>query len=301
MVDANGTPVLNNATGTTQLNKTAPFVDQSQTYGSSPEMLYLLRESARTAGGELIPDGNGGWVKTHRLLDGSTEIGPDGVARGNLPSYADVLVNNGVSRAVIAQLLADVADNRMTNFEAWTKLTTLAGFVQFEDIGDAKHTIMLGDKNDAVASPVGRDGVSPNPEFSLENLLSYHIAGDHRADENVALTAVHAVWHREHNFQAERLMALHPEWSDEQIFQAAKIIQTAQYQRIVFTEFAEAMSGGIPGPSHGFGGYNPNVNPGISDEFAGAMYRVGHSMINETIPFIDARATRRRCRCSRPS
>jgi Ca2+-binding RTX toxin-like protein len=288
VVDANGTPVLNNETGTTQLNKTASFVDQSQTYGSSPEILYLLRESARTAGGELIPDGKGGWVKTHRLLDGSTEIGPDGVARGNLPSYADVLVNNGVSRAVIAQLLADVADNRMTNFEAWTKLTTLAGFVQFEDIGDAKHTIMLGDKNDAVASPVGRDGVSPNPDFSLENLLSHHIAGDHRADENVALTAVHVVWHREHNFQAERLMALHPEWSDEQIFQAAKIIQTAQYQRIVFTEFAEALSGGIPGPSHGFGGYNPNVNPGISDEFAGAMYRVGHSMINETIPFIDA-------------
>ena len=55
----------------------------------------------------------------------------------------------------------------------------------------------------------------------------------------------------------------------------------------MFTEFAEAMSGPIPGPSHGFSGYNPNVNPGISDEFAGAMYRVGHSMINETIPFTD--------------
>jgi Animal haem peroxidase/RTX calcium-binding nonapeptide repeat (4 copies) len=55
----------------------------------------------------------------------------------------------------------------------------------------------------------------------------------------------------------------------------------------VFTEFAEAMSGGLPGPSHGFGGYDPDVNPGISDEFAGAMYRVGHSMINETIPYVD--------------
>ena len=106
--------------------------------------------------------------------------------------------------------------------------------------------------------------------------------------KNVALTAVHVVWHREHNFQAEQIKALHPDWTAEQIFQAAKIVQTAQYQRIVFTEFAEALSGGIPGPSHGFGGYNPNVNPGISDEFAGAMYRVGHSMINETIPFTDA-------------
>ena len=175
----------------------------------------------------------------------------------------------------------------MTNFEAWTELTTLAGFVHFDDIGDAKHTdhARRQERRGRLSGRPRRH--QPNPEFSLENLLSYHIAGDHRADENVALTAVHTVWHREHNFQAERIKALHPEWSDEQIFQAAKIIQTAEYQRVVFTEFAEAMSGGIPGPSHGFGGYNPDVNPGISDEFAGAMYRVGHSMINETIPFID--------------
>jgi hypothetical protein len=174
----------------------------------------------------------------------------------------------------------------MTNAEAWAKLKTLSGFVDFGDLGP-KHLILLGDKNDAIASPGGPDG-APNPQFSLENLLSYHIAGDHRVNENVALTAVHTVWHREHNFQAERIKALHPDWSDEQIFQAAKIVVTAEYQRTVFTEFAYAMSGPIPGPSHGFSGYNPNVNPGISEEFAGAMYRVGHSMINETIPFTDA-------------
>ena len=142
---------------------------------------------------------------------------------------------------------------------------------------------------------------APNPGFSLENLLSHHIAGDHRADENVALTAVHTVFHREHNLQAERIKALHPEWTDEQIFQAAKIINTAEYQRTVFVEFAGALSGGIPGSSHGFSGYNSNVNPGISDEFAGAMYRVGHSMINETIPFTEKVGSNRRCPCFRPS
>jgi len=283
--DANGIPVMNNATGTVHLNRTSPFVDQSQSHGSAPEITYLLRESARTAAGDLIPDGHGGWIKTSRLLDGAAEVGPDGVARGNMPSYADILVNNGVSHDAIDQLLADVACNRMTNLEAWAKLNSLSGFVDFDELGPT-HLILLGDKNDANASPVGPDG-TPNPYFNLENLLSYHIAGDHRADENVALTAVHTVWHREHNFQAERIKALHPEWSEEQVFQAAKIIQTAEYQRVVFTEFVDAMSGPIPGPSHGFSGYNPNVNPGISDEFAGAMYRVGHSMINETIPFTD--------------
>ena len=288
-LNADGTPALNNGTGTIQVNRTSPFVDQSQTYGSSPEITYLLRESARSASGELIRDGHGGWVKTSRLLDGAIEVGPDGAARGGLPSYADVLVNNGVARGAIDQLLADAAHGTMSNFAAWTELKSLAGFIDFSDLGP-QHLIVLGDKNDTIASPIGRDG-KPDPNFSLAELLSYHIAGDHRADENVALTAVHTVWHREHNFQAERIQAAHPEWSDEQVFQAAKVIQNAEYQRVVFTEFAEAMSGPIPGPSHGFSGYNPDVNPGISDEFAGAMYRVGHSMINETIPFTDDAGT----------
>jgi hypothetical protein len=284
--DADGAQIMDNAAGTAHLNRTAPLVEQSQSHGSAAEIGYLLRESARTANGDLVPDGHGGWVKTYRLLDGAAEVGPDGVSRGSLPNYADILVNNGVPRGAIDQLLADVAAGKVTNYEAWTELKSLSGFVDFGDVGP-EHSILLGDKNDAIASPAGPDD-APNPDFSLQGLLSYYIAGDHRPNENVALTAVHTVWHREQNFQAERIKVLHPEWSDEQVFQAARIIQIAEYQRVVFSEFAEAMSGPIPGPSHGFGGYNPGVNPGISEEFAGAMYRVGHSMINETIPFTDS-------------
>src|SRR4051812_5364781 len=120
VLNADGTPALNNATGTVQVNRTSPFVDQSQSYGSSPEITYLLRESARTASGGLITDGHGGWVKTYRLLDGASEIGPDGMARGGVPSYADVLVNNGIARSTIDQLLADAAHGTLSNFAAWT-------------------------------------------------------------------------------------------------------------------------------------------------------------------------------------
>src|SRR5215218_7665491 len=130
-VDADGIPVMNNATGTEHLNRTSPFVDQSQSYGSAPAITYLMRESARTAAGDLVPDGHGGWVKTYRLLDGPAEQGPDGVARGTLPSYADVLANNGVSRDAIDRLLADVAAGGVTDFQAWGELQRLGGFVDF--------------------------------------------------------------------------------------------------------------------------------------------------------------------------
>ncbi len=46
------------------------------------------------------------------------------------------------------------------------------------------------------------------------------------------------------------------------------------------------MAGSLPGPiPHGFDGYHPRVDAQISEEFAHAIYRVGHSMINERIPF----------------
>jgi hypothetical protein len=59
-VNADGIPVVDNANGTVHVNETSPFVDQSQSHGSEPAIAYLLRESAHTAGGDLIPDGHGG-------------------------------------------------------------------------------------------------------------------------------------------------------------------------------------------------------------------------------------------------
>ncbi|GJE19576.1 peroxidase family protein [Methylobacterium marchantiae] len=286
-IDTNGNAVLDNVNGTEHLNKVSPFVDQNQTYGSEPGMTWLLRETARDADGNVVRDASGYLVKTQHLLDGVSEIGPDGVSRGALATYKDVLLNNGVSEADMAHAL-NLASTAGGDFTAWNYLKASTNFVDFADIGDGKHTILIGDKNDFDTSPLDRSG-NPDPNFSLEKLLSYYIAGDHRANENVALTSVHTVFHREHNYQADQISALHPEWSAEQVFQAAKIITSAEYQRIVFDEFATAMSGEIPGNGdHGFSGYRANVNAAISEEFAGAMYRVGHSMINETIPYVDA-------------
>lgn len=271
--NGDGTYTLDNANGTLHINKTSPFVDQNQTYGSTIEISYLLRES--------VFDGSGAVVgKTFRLLDGPSDAG----GMGTLARYQDILINNGVSQADIDTALDMAATG--DDYDAWTFLTTRPGFVNFGDIGDVNHTPILGDKNDFDASPVDQTG-APNPNFSLSGLLSYYIAGDHRANENVGLTAIHTVWHREHNYQAEQIAVAHPEWSAEQVFQAAKVIVEAEYQRVVFDEFSSAMSGDLPG-EHGFSGYDPSINPGISEEFASAVYRVGHSMINETLAYVDA-------------
>ncbi len=276
--NGDGTYSLDNTDGTLHLNKTSPFVDQNQTYGSIDEITYLLRESVFDGAGNVIG-------KTHRLLDGPADAG----GRATLARYQDILTNNGLSQADVATALTMAAAG--SDYDAWIWLSSRPGFVDFNDAGDAFQTPLLGDKNDFSFSPFNHNG-GPNPNFNLSGLLGHYIAGDHRANENVGLTAIHTVWHREHNYQAELLAAANPAWNAEQVFQAAKIIVEAEYQRLVFDEFSTAMSGDQPVSEHGFSGYNPNVNPGISEEFASAVYRVGHSMINETLSYVDSAGVR---------
>lgn len=134
-------------------------------------------------------------------------------------------------------------------------------------------------------------GNNPANGLDLDALGHYYIAGDGRVNENVMLTSIHVIWARNHNFWVDHLRARTGNtWTEEQYFQAAKIINVAEYQNIVFGEFADAMAGGIvPGdPAHGFTSYDPNVNAAISAEFAHAAYRFGHSMLNETVGFKNA-------------
>ncbi|EAU41988.1 peroxinectin precursor [Fulvimarina pelagi HTCC2506] len=119
------------------------------------------------------------------------------------------------------------------------------------------------------------------------NLLDHYIAGDGRANENFALTSMHTVWARNHNFHVETLMEAGFEGTSEEFFQAAKMLNEAEYQRVVFDEFADFLIGGIRGSgSHGHDEYNPDVDARISHEFAAAVYRVGHSLVGQTMTVI---------------
>ncbi len=118
-------------------------------------------------------------------------------------------------------------------------------------------------------------------------LLDHYVAGDGRANENFALTSMHTIWARNHNFHVEGLEAAGFQGTAEELFQAAKMINEAEYQRVVFDEFADMLLGGMRGDgTHGFDEYNPDASASISHEFAAAVYRVGHSLIGQTMTVI---------------
>jgi hypothetical protein len=122
-----------------------------------------------------------------------------------------------------------------------------------------------------------RGDVDAAPEMELMGRLMGSpgdavVAGDVRANENIALTAVHTLFAREHNRIVDALPA---DLSEEVKFQIARAVVIAEQQYITYTEFLPAL--GIELDS--YDGHDPEVNPSLSNEFAAAAYRA-HSMIH---------------------
>ncbi len=86
--------------------------------------------------------------------------------------------------------------------------------------------------------PTGID--IPNDTGGTNNPSAF-VAGDIRANENVALTSMHTLFVREHNRLAGIIEAQHPEYSDEQIYQLARKIVGAEIQKITYDEFLPAL------------------------------------------------------------
>jgi hypothetical protein len=123
-----------------------------------------------------------------------------------------------------------------------------------------------------------RGDARPNPpHMDLQGPLTGRpakgvVAGDVRANENLALTAVHTLFLREHNRIVDALPA---RLSDDQKFQIARRVVGAEEQRITYDEFLPALGVRLPP----YRGYDPRTNPSLTNEFAAVGYRV-HSMIH---------------------
>lgn len=116
-------------------------------------------------------------------------------------------------------------------------------------------------------------------------------AGDTRANENVELTSIQALFVREHNWWATQIARQSPRLSDEAIYQQARAIVIAEIQSITYNEFLPALLG--TGAVDRYRGYNANVDPSIANEFSTAAFRM-HSLINDDVEFFgnDGRAVR---------
>jgi hypothetical protein len=98
------------------------------------------------------------------------------------------------------------------------------------------------------------------------------IAGDVRANENIALLAVQTLFAREH----DRIVAALPSsLSEEEKFQVARRVVGAEIQFVTYTEFLPGL-GVVLDP---YQGYDPAVDAGVSNEFATVGYRA-HSMVH---------------------
>ena len=127
----------------------------------------------------------------------------------------------------------------------------------------------------------------------LENANDAHIfpdssmflSGDIRSNENLELTSLHTLFLREHNQLASAIAVANPKLTDEQIYQRARRLVMAEVQSVTYQEFLPAMLGA--NALRPYQGYRSDVNPGLATEFSTAGFRVGHTLINDDIQFLD--------------
>lgn len=98
---------------------------------------------------------------------------------------------------------------------------------------------------------------------------------------------MHTLWLREHNRLASQLLLLNPHWDDEKLFQESKRIVNAQMQHITYNEWLPIILGmkyvddfNIKPAESGYNAqYDSEVNPSVTNAFATAAFRFGHSLV----------------------
>jgi len=166
------------------------------------------------------------------------------------------------------------------------------------DHNPATAPVLLRPDDDNVAS--ADFAHQPPGTYDDEMLNAHFCAGDGRVNENIALTTIHQIFHSEHDRLVDYIdniiqtdsgvtAADKAYWTGaagpmhwnygQKLFQAARFITEMEYQHLVFEEFARKVVPAIR-PFHL---YQTEINPTIPAEFAHAVYRFGHSMLDDTV------------------
>ena len=302
------------------VNLTTPYVDQNQTYTSHPSHQVFLREYVRISGITRA---------TGYLLDGI------GSGVGGNPTWKDVkaqaLLMLGISLtdadiSDVPMVLTDQYGNFIPGPNGYAQMVktdytlvegnasgvTTTGVIKTGHafLDDIAHNAVPKFSSPGVLNPDNDSSINglfatlaPAGSYDNELLDSHYITGDGRGNENIGLTAVHQIFHSEHNTVTTDIINLLSDpttpasflaewkngasWNGNRLFLAARMVAEMEYQHLVFDEFVRRFQPNFVA----FNQYNPTLNAAISAEFAQAVYRFGHSMLTETISRSSAAAS----------
>ncbi len=310
-------------------NQVTPYIDNNQTYTSHPSHQVFLREYTLDLNGKPVSTGrllngaDGGlatWADIKAQADTLLGIHLDDTDVGNVPLIATDAYGRflpGVDG--YPQLV--MADNTLFEGNPLAPVSpTVVGSLRTGHafLNDIAHHAAPGTWDDdhnpgtpAIAQTPDTDPGTVDDQlpgtYDDEMLGAHYICGDGRCNENIGLTAIHDIFHSEHNLVFEQLKDLiltiptgspaalaawvvpgaNGAWNGERLFQAAKFVNEMEYQHIALGEFARAVQPNV----NLFGGYDPSFDPAITAEFAHAVYRFGHSMLTETMARTNADGT----------
>ena len=146
--------------------------------------------------------------------------------------------------------------------------------------GNPTGRLRLTSTSVGVLLPYNTTGL-PNASLPMQDQTTLFLSGDVRANEQAGLTAMHTLFLREHNRLADEISVTNPSLSGEEIYQQARKIVGAELQQITYYEFLPALLGSDA--IDPYTGYDETVNPNISNVFATAAFRVGHTMLNPVL------------------
>ena len=116
------------------------------------------------------------------------------------------------------------------------------------------------------------------------------VAGDIRALENPGLTSIHSMFVAEHNRIARILKSKNADLEDEELYEISRSVVSAELQNIVYSEFLPVVLGeqemvmfNLRLPEYDNTVYDPTVVADVTNEFATAAFRFGHSLIPNSI------------------
>ncbi|CAG0892314.1 unnamed protein product [Cyprideis torosa] len=136
-----------------------------------------------------------------------------------------------------------------------------------------------------------------NGDFLPKNTLPQFfqgafMAGDIRVDEQPGLAALHNLFVREHN-RIAKFVSYWTGYNDEKIYQITRRIVIAELQQVVYGEYLPVLLGEKQMNEFKLNVfedsvYDVGVDPTITNSFATAAFRFGHSMVQGVVKLINS-------------